>query len=494
MNEIDSNMTTLIDPNSVFNGFFSTSDAKSMLPYLFSELEKYNGENDVFVHFSDVPKIGINPKQKYTTPLGIYFFPISYVLENNNIRNNSVFLEKPFVFVVRLLTDNILDLGKLNTEDILEMVEKVPEAKQKLKERIKDYAMDDDDLNLTPSDLMRVIEDLDYKKMYLSSFKFFKSLGYDGIIDSGTGALFGDSEPNQLVLFDIKSFEVIERIENETYSFNKKPDQRKQYYDINRLIEKRKYEIAMMSANIIFDNGTDGIKSLNKIKRSNESKYFETTGYYNGYPIIVTTNINSFSNNLSNNMWVTLTTSFLPYDNLEQSSYISKEFSVSMSDEESISDVVNDISSNIKDELSKIQLRKPNKDILIKIGDVAKRLGINGTETLNEFNESYSIIKKININKFYTPNGSIYFSSKCNKYGNYYNIVINLTVFDRKNFGHRLYSSIEISKEEMENNLNEVSETSILKCIEKLKYDLEKHYKEYDGLYNGFKKILEIFS
>lgn len=490
-------MTTLFDPNSVFNGFFSTSDAKSMLPYLFSELEKYNGKNDIFVHFSDVPKIGINPKQRYTTPLGIYFFPIDYVLQNNNIRNNSVFLEKPFVFVVRLLTDNILDLGKLDTEDILEMAEKVPEVKQKLKQRIKDYAMDEDELDLTPSDLMRVIEDLDYMKRYLSSFKFFRSLGYDGIIDSGTGALFGDSEPNQLVLFDIKSFEVIERIENETYSFNKneKLAPKRQYSDMNRFIEKRKYEIAMLAANIIFDNGTNGIKSLNKIKNSsNHTNYLQITGYYNDYPIIINTSINSFSNSLSNNMWITLTTSFLSFYYSQQSTYISKQFSVSMLDEESISDVVNEISSNIKDELSKIQLRKPNKDILLKIGSVAKRFGINGTEVLNEFNESYSITKKISLNKFYTPNGSIYFSSKCDKYGNSYNILINLTAFDRKNFGHRLYSSIEISKEDMENNTYEITEKSILKCIEKLKNDLERHYKEYNGIYQGFKKILETFS
>lgn len=43
-------------------------------------LEKYVDRVDVFGSFTDLPKLGINPKTTYETPIGIYSYPIRYIV------------------------------------------------------------------------------------------------------------------------------------------------------------------------------------------------------------------------------------------------------------------------------------------------------------------------------------------------------------------------------------------------------------------------------
>jgi len=39
-------------------------------------LEKYENDTDVYISFTEIDKIGINPKSKYNTPIGIYCYPL----------------------------------------------------------------------------------------------------------------------------------------------------------------------------------------------------------------------------------------------------------------------------------------------------------------------------------------------------------------------------------------------------------------------------------
>lgn len=43
--------------------------------------QMYEGQQDVFISFTDIEKIGINPNSKYNTPIGIYTYPLKWVLE-----------------------------------------------------------------------------------------------------------------------------------------------------------------------------------------------------------------------------------------------------------------------------------------------------------------------------------------------------------------------------------------------------------------------------
>ena len=38
-------------------------------------VDKFINQPNTYVHFSDLPKLGINPQSKYKTPIGIYAYP-----------------------------------------------------------------------------------------------------------------------------------------------------------------------------------------------------------------------------------------------------------------------------------------------------------------------------------------------------------------------------------------------------------------------------------
>ncbi len=45
-------------------------------------LERYQGRKDIFGSFTHVNKLGINPQSEFDTPIGIYGYPIDFILEN----------------------------------------------------------------------------------------------------------------------------------------------------------------------------------------------------------------------------------------------------------------------------------------------------------------------------------------------------------------------------------------------------------------------------
>lgn len=70
-------------------------------------LEKYKNDPDVYISFTEIDKIGINPKSKYNTPIGIYCYPLKefynkYIYPNirqstndsNAIKNTVIKYEK----------------------------------------------------------------------------------------------------------------------------------------------------------------------------------------------------------------------------------------------------------------------------------------------------------------------------------------------------------------------------------------------------------------
>jgi hypothetical protein len=112
-------------------------------------LKKYKGRDDVYVSFTDDvgtksnpdvaaepyntgtginakgkshnsrgSKIGINPKYDHGTPLGIYAYPISYVLDRSSGEPDVPYAaDRPYIQVIRS-TGNMLDLQKYSQDDL----------------------------------------------------------------------------------------------------------------------------------------------------------------------------------------------------------------------------------------------------------------------------------------------------------------------------------------------------------------------------------------
>lgn len=55
----------------------------SMNPHVgaWDYLEQYKNDPDVYISFTDIDKIGINPRSKYNTPVGIYCYPLKEFIE-----------------------------------------------------------------------------------------------------------------------------------------------------------------------------------------------------------------------------------------------------------------------------------------------------------------------------------------------------------------------------------------------------------------------------
>ena len=216
-------------------------------------LEKYAGRDDVFVSFtSDVgemshghggkntsgSKLGINPKSSYNTPIGIYTYPVDYVIQK---KGKVPFAEEaPFLYVVQT-TKPLLDLNNYSKSDFERDSEKLidmgfADARDEGIRTAKFYTPAGHLWNWT-----RLAAD--YKELQSNSSskspvqwpKILRSLGYSGAVDRGSG-LIHVNEPRQAVFFSIDAIKVLEVIPNRF----KSKRLNKSIKDINNPSEKLK--------------------------------------------------------------------------------------------------------------------------------------------------------------------------------------------------------------------------------------------------------------
>ena len=71
----------------------------------YKALEKYKDDEDVYISFTDIDKIGINPRSKFNTPLAIYTYPLKEIwggFDHNAKHVKVPFAEKsPYIWVVK---------------------------------------------------------------------------------------------------------------------------------------------------------------------------------------------------------------------------------------------------------------------------------------------------------------------------------------------------------------------------------------------------------
>ena len=199
-------------------------------------LEKYAGRDDVFVSFtSDVgkrpmgtargdkntsgSKLGINPKSKYNTPIGIYTYPIDHVLSK---RGKVEFAGKePFLYVVQA-TKPLLDLNNYTEEDFERDSEKLIDMG--FKGYLRDEGIDNATHNIPAgwlwnwTRLAGIYADVSGStNPPVKWSKILRSLGYSGAKDDGSGIIH-ESEPTQAVFFSKDAVKVLEVIPNRLVS------------------------------------------------------------------------------------------------------------------------------------------------------------------------------------------------------------------------------------------------------------------------------------
>lgn len=194
-----------------------------------------NGTKDYYVTFTSIDKVGINPNSRFSTPIGVYTYPLDYVIKQINRapskRNTSVPFSKilpfagdsPFLNILKS-TGNLIDLANETQCD---------RAIDKLIQKFGNSMPDSEQL---PSSYLQnsQAQTMWSLSMYIArQFKqsplevddksnrdsvrwnaIFRSIGVDAVSDSKGKGIIHPNEPCQAVFFHTGAFEVIKRIAN----------------------------------------------------------------------------------------------------------------------------------------------------------------------------------------------------------------------------------------------------------------------------------------
>lgn len=192
---------------------------------------------NLFVSFTAVDKLGINPKSTYHTPLGIYAYPATYVIDEIGPAVSMSSLpfagDQPYANLFKV-TGNIINLNEMTASESRALAKKITtlwvhESGKEWKVAVDDVEqiISDSERNATYSDypggrfwyITKVAAETLFGPVWKSTQrhvvwnKLFRLIGIDGCIDPGVGIIHPD-EPVQSVFFSIKAIHDVQRIYN----------------------------------------------------------------------------------------------------------------------------------------------------------------------------------------------------------------------------------------------------------------------------------------
>ena len=217
-------------------------------------IKKYGITYNTYISFTEQDKLGINPRSKYDTPIGIYTYPLHKVLKRvgKDVEAHALKIghyvpfagHQPWVWVVQPNTSkgkfiseigNESSYGKRDLEDDLEILKRLYEnedthSKIGMSHRIAsgiegtawdlaiDYWTKGSRDKSSGGKMWNITRELakrlsDRKSHVLWNKILRDDLGYIGIADLGEGIIH-PSEPNQCVFFSRGGLNVIDKIEN----------------------------------------------------------------------------------------------------------------------------------------------------------------------------------------------------------------------------------------------------------------------------------------
>ena len=168
-----------------------------------------NPEN-LAVTFTRIDKVGLNPQNKWKTPLGIYLYPIDYVIEKQ--MDVPFAGDQPHINVCEFTRpEKILHMTSDINQDGMKLLNVFPkEQVDQASESVGNY-----DLRSNYSMLWLVTKAIANDKPTQWNINLRKC-GIDGFIDHGTGTIH-INEPTQCVVFSASALKLLHSIENPRY-------------------------------------------------------------------------------------------------------------------------------------------------------------------------------------------------------------------------------------------------------------------------------------
>jgi len=192
---------------------------------LFKAIEKYKNEEDVYVHFTDVLKLGVNPGKRHRDPHGIYFYPLSFL--EKGFAKNQYATNDAYAYIVKIDKSDWgstgFELQNMTGDEMIALVKRNGWYEQLKKELFDDNP---DDWELDGSSIEdsvgsdgvgALLWNIGYKFVNgPESFTTWNKLlkGVTWLEDLGEGIINGD-EPSQILVLDVKKIKVLEVVNND---------------------------------------------------------------------------------------------------------------------------------------------------------------------------------------------------------------------------------------------------------------------------------------
>lgn len=201
-------------------------------------INRYANRDDVFVHFSNTPKLGINPKSRYNTPMGLYSYPVKYVANAISQGDRTLHKRVPFMSEAEYVTifRETGDISNLceyhHAKDLMErfelLVEEILEQKGFSEFQIETELQGMKSFGTYRSRVSNIEGGEFWGQMYYiieqhfnsstsSWARMFQKMDVDCVVDFCGAGIIHPSEPFQAIHFNPQqTIEVIEMMENKS--------------------------------------------------------------------------------------------------------------------------------------------------------------------------------------------------------------------------------------------------------------------------------------
>lgn len=220
-----------------FTKFRMLSERKRLEPTLYDELKPYSNDPAYFVTFTAIEKVGINPSNAFSTPIGIYAYSLKDLWKHWIAGNFFFGRDRPYVNLLKVNTTKILHLKNysFNTKDLSILQARYDSVKNvtdlSFEAFLKDtraataketnlYSNNSDGAvlwNLTFRIARKLASD-NSKAFTVRWNTLFRELGYDAIYD--TSSIIHLLQSSQAVFFTPSSYKLVGRFKNKNLIVN----------------------------------------------------------------------------------------------------------------------------------------------------------------------------------------------------------------------------------------------------------------------------------
>ncbi len=194
-------------------------------------MEQYRDDPDIHVSFTDIEKMGINPRDTCAvTPLGVYAYPITHALRALDRQTIPFASGREHLYVLRA-TGRMLEMNQYSDADLSHDLNMMAETcadlcefpVEKMHKFINRTVSLTSQSFITCTSAQLLWASVDNIAAYASSYKqrrrdvvmnlCLRRLGYDGVVDRGDGIIHGN-ESYQTAFLTRSSYRVVESLRN----------------------------------------------------------------------------------------------------------------------------------------------------------------------------------------------------------------------------------------------------------------------------------------